>query len=54
MKVFIDQITITGEQAGVGVTIMVRGNNPDSLLAMTDRVAAAMRTTPTVTDVKFS
>jgi HAE1 family hydrophobic/amphiphilic exporter-1 len=54
VKVYIDQIAITGEQAGVGVIVMVRGNNPDSLLAMTQRVAAAMRKTPTVTDVKFS
>lgn len=54
VKVFIDQIAITGEQAGVGVTVMVRGSNPDSLLAMTNLVAAAMRKSPTVTDVKFS
>lgn len=54
VKVFIDQIAITGEQAGVGVTVMVRGNNPDSLQAMTERVAVAMRKTPTITDVKFS
>lgn len=54
VKVYVDQITITGEQAGVGVTVMVRGNNPDSLLAMTRIVAEAMRKTPTVTDVKFS
>ncbi len=54
VKVFIDQIAITGEQAGIGVTVMVRGSNPDSLLAMTDLVAAAMRKSPTVTDVKFS
>ena len=54
VKVFIDQIAITGEQAGIGITVMVRGNDPDSLLAMTRRVADAMRRTPTVTDVKFS
>jgi hydrophobic/amphiphilic exporter-1 (mainly G- bacteria), HAE1 family len=54
VKVFIDQIAITGEQAGIGVTVMVRGSNPDSLLAMTNLVAAAMRRSPTVTDVKFS
>jgi HAE1 family hydrophobic/amphiphilic exporter-1 len=54
VKVYIDQIAITGEQAGVGITMMVRGNNPDSLLAMTQLVAAAMRKTPTVVDVKFS
>jgi HAE1 family hydrophobic/amphiphilic exporter-1 len=54
IRVYIDQIAITGEQAGIGVTVMVRGNNPDSLLAMTERVASAMRKTPTVTDVKFS
>ncbi len=54
VKVYIDQITITGEQAGVGIAQMVRGSNPDSLLAMTERVATAMRHTPTVTDVKYS
>jgi len=54
VRVYIDQIAITGEQAGIGVTVMVRGNNPDSLLAMTRRVAEAMRRTPTVTDIKFS
>ena len=54
VKIYIDQIAITGEQAGLGITMMVRGNNPDSLLAMTQRVAEAMRRTPTVTDVKFS
>lgn len=54
VKIYIDQIAITGEQAGVGVTVMVRGNDPDSLLAMTQQVAAAMRKTSTVTDVKFS
>jgi HAE1 family hydrophobic/amphiphilic exporter-1 len=54
VKVYIDQITITGEQAGLGITLMVRGNDPDSLLAMADVVAAALRRTPTVTDVKFS
>ena len=54
VKIYVDQIAITGEQAGVGITVMVRGNNPDSLLAVTQRVAAAMRKTPTVTDVKFS
>jgi HAE1 family hydrophobic/amphiphilic exporter-1 len=54
VKIYIDQIAITGEQAGVGVTVMVRGNNPDSLLEMTRQVAAAMRKTATVTDVKFS
>ena len=54
VKIYIDQIAITGEQAGVGITVMVRGNDPDSLLAMTQRVAAAMRKTPTVTEVKFS
>jgi HAE1 family hydrophobic/amphiphilic exporter-1 len=54
VRIYIDQIAITGEQAGVGIRTMVRGNNPDSLLAMTGLVAAAMRKTPTVTDVKFS
>lgn len=54
MKVYVDQIAITGEQAGIGVTVMVRGSNPDSLLAMKDLVAAALRQTATVTDVKFS
>jgi HAE1 family hydrophobic/amphiphilic exporter-1 len=54
VKIYVDQIAITGEQAGVGITVMVRGSNPDSLLAVTQRVAAAMRKTPTVTDVKFS
>ncbi len=54
VKVYIDQIAITGEQAGIGISVMVRGNNPDSLLAMMNRVAAAMRKTSTVTDVKFS
>ncbi len=54
VKVYIDQIAITGEQAGIGISVMVRGSNPDSLLAMMERVAAAMRKTPTVTDVKFS
>ncbi len=54
VKIYVDQIAITGEQAGIGITVMVRGNDPDSLLAMTRQVAAAMRQTPTVTDVKFS
>jgi HAE1 family hydrophobic/amphiphilic exporter-1 len=54
VKVYIDQISITGEQAGVGVTLMVRGNDPDSLLAMADVVGEALRNTPTVTDLKFS
>jgi HAE1 family hydrophobic/amphiphilic exporter-1 len=54
VKVYVDQIAITGEQAGIGITAMVRGSNPDSLLAMTQLVAAAMRKTPTVTDIKFS
>lgn len=54
VKIYVDQIAITGEQAGIGITVMVRGSNPDSLLAMTQRVAAVMRKTPTVTDVKFS
>lgn len=54
VKVFIDQIAITGEQYGAGIQVMVRGTNPDSLLAMANVVASLMRTTPTVTDVKFS
>jgi HAE1 family hydrophobic/amphiphilic exporter-1 len=54
IRIYIDQIAITGEQAGIGVTVMVRGSRLDSLLAMTERVASAMRATPTVTDVKFS
>ena len=54
VKVYIDQIAITGEQAGIGIAVMVRGSNPDSLYAMMQRVAAAMRTTSTVTDIKFS
>ena len=54
VKIYIDQIAITGEQAGIGISVMVRGSNPDSLLVMMDRVAAAMRKTSTVTDVKFS
>jgi HAE1 family hydrophobic/amphiphilic exporter-1 len=54
VKVYIDQISITGEQAGIGVSVMVRGSNPDSLYAMMEDVAAAMRKTATVTDVKFS
>ena len=54
IRVFIDQIAITGEQAGIGITTMVRGSNPDSLLKMTGLVAAAMRKTPTVTDLKYS
>lgn len=54
VRIYIDQIAITGEQAGIGVTVMVRGSDPDSLRAMTDRVALALRKTPTVTDVKFS
>lgn len=53
-KVYVDQIAITGEQAAIGITLSVRGNNLDSLLTMTNRVAAAMRKTSTVTDVKFS
>ncbi len=54
VKVYIDQIAITGEQGGLGVTLMIRGNDPDSLLAMSDVVGKALRSTPTVTDVKFS
>ena len=54
IRVFIDQIAITGEQAGIGIMTMVRGSNPDSLLKMTGLVAAAMRKTSTVTDIKFS
>ena len=47
VKIYIDQIAITGEQAGIGVSVMVRGNNPDSLLAMMEHVAGALRKTPT-------
>jgi HAE1 family hydrophobic/amphiphilic exporter-1 len=54
VKIYVDQIAITGEQAGVGITVMIRGSNPDSLLAVTQRVATAMRKTRTVTDIKFS
>ena len=54
VRIFVDQIAITGEQAGVGVTVMVRGSSPESLLTMAEKVANAMRRTPTVTDVKFS
>jgi hydrophobic/amphiphilic exporter-1 (mainly G- bacteria), HAE1 family len=54
VRIYIDQIAITGEQASIGIGVMVRGNNADSLLAMTEKVAAAMRRTRSVTDVRFS
>lgn len=54
VKVFIDQIAITGEQYGAGISVTVRGMNPDSLQAMAERVTAAMMKTPSVTDVKLS
>jgi HAE1 family hydrophobic/amphiphilic exporter-1 len=53
VRVYIDQIAITGEQASLGVIVMVRGNDADSLTALTRKVAEAMRNTPSITDVKF-
>jgi hydrophobic/amphiphilic exporter-1 (mainly G- bacteria), HAE1 family len=54
LKVYIQQIAITGEEYGAGIQVMVRGDNPDSLRAMTTRVREAMRRTATVTDVSLS
>ena len=54
LKVYIQQIAITGEEYGAGIQVMVRGDNPDSLRAMTARVREAMRRTATVTDVSLS
>lgn len=54
LRTYIQQIAITGEEYGVGIQLMVRGDQPDSLRAMTARVQDAMRRTPTITDVSLS
>ncbi len=54
VRIFIDQIAITGETYGAGIAVQVRGIDPDSLQKMASLVTAAMRRTPSITDIKMS
>ncbi len=53
-KVYVDQISITGQAGGAPIWIFVTGNNPDSLEATSAMVMDALRKTPTVVEVKTS
>lgn len=53
-KVYVNKIFFTGETSETPVQILLSGNDADSLQATADRVAAALKITPGITDVKFS
>jgi hydrophobic/amphiphilic exporter-1 (mainly G- bacteria), HAE1 family len=54
IKVYIDEISITGQAGGAPIWIFVTGNDPDSLEATSNIVRDALRKTPTVIEVKSS
>ena len=53
-KVYIDEISITGQAGGAPIWIFVTGNNTDSLEATSNIIREALRKTPTVNEVKSS
>jgi hydrophobic/amphiphilic exporter-1 (mainly G- bacteria), HAE1 family len=54
IKVYVDQIAITGLASGAPIQIYISGNNLDSLQASAKIVADCLRRTPTVNEVKMS
>lgn len=53
-KVYVDEVSITGQAGGAPIWIIATGSNMDSLAATGKIVRDALRRTPTVVDVKSS
>ncbi|HEY6953036.1 MAG TPA: efflux RND transporter permease subunit, partial [Bacteroidota bacterium] len=53
-KVYIDEISITGQAGGAPIWMFVTGSNPDSLEATGRMITDALRKTPTVIEVNTS
>jgi len=53
-KVYVDEISITGQAGGAPIWIIATGNNLDSLEAAGKTVSEALRKTPSVIEVKSS
>ena len=54
IKIFISQLSITGETGEAPIQVFVTGTNADSILITSDRIASTLRKTKSITDIKFS
>lgn len=54
IKLFVSQLSITGESGEAPIQVFITGINTDSILTTSERVAAALRKTEGITDIKFS
>jgi HAE1 family hydrophobic/amphiphilic exporter-1 len=54
IKLYVSQLSITGESGEAPIQVFVAGINTDSILTTSERVAAALRGTDGITDIKFS
>jgi HAE1 family hydrophobic/amphiphilic exporter-1 len=54
IKLFVSQLSITGESGEAPIQVFITGTNTDSILTTSERVASALRNTESITDIKFS
>ncbi len=54
IKLYVSQLSITGESGEAPIQVFITGTNTDSILTTSERVASALRKTESVTDIKFS
>ena len=54
IKLFVSQLSITGETGEAPIQVFITGTNTDSILTTSERVASALRKTESITDIKFS
>ncbi len=54
IKLYVSQLSITGESGEAPIQVFISGTNSDSILTTSERVASALRRTGSITDIKFS
>jgi len=54
IKLYVSQLSITGESGEAPIQVFITGTNTDSILTTSERVASALRQTESITDIKFS
>jgi hydrophobic/amphiphilic exporter-1 (mainly G- bacteria), HAE1 family len=54
IKLFVSQLSITGETGEAPIQVFISGTNTDSILTTSERVASTLRNTKSITDIKFS
>ena len=54
IKLFVSQLSITGETGEAPIQVFVSGTNSDSILTTSERVASSLRRTQSITDIKYS